>query len=70
MGIAQEVEKIMPEVVSTNGDGYKSMDYAKLVPLLIEAIKEQSMACQCKLVSRINGKAGTLRQVQTCNSSV
>ncbi len=39
--IAQEVEKIIPEVVSTNSEGYKSVDYAKLVPLLIEAIKEQ-----------------------------
>ncbi len=39
--IAQEVEKIIPEVVSTNTDGYKSVDYAKLVPLLIEALKEQ-----------------------------
>jgi len=39
--IAQEVEKIIPEVVTTNVDGYKSVDYAKLVPLLIEALKEQ-----------------------------
>ncbi len=39
--IAQEVENIIPEIVSTNADGYKSVDYAKLVPLLIEAIKEQ-----------------------------
>jgi hypothetical protein len=39
--IAQDVEKIIPEVVSTGIDGYKSVDYAKLVPLLIEAIKTQ-----------------------------
>jgi hypothetical protein len=39
--IAQEIEGIVPEVVSTAADGYKSVDYAKLVPLLIEAIKEQ-----------------------------
>ncbi len=39
--IAQEVESIVPEVVSTNEDGYKSVDYAKLVPLLIESIKSQ-----------------------------
>jgi len=39
--IAQEVESIVPEVVSTNDDGYKSVDYAKLVPLLIESIKAQ-----------------------------
>jgi hypothetical protein len=39
--IAQEVEHIVPEVVSTATDGYKSVDYAKLVPLLIEGMKEQ-----------------------------
>ncbi len=39
--IAQEIEKIIPEVVNTDGDGYKSVEYSKLVGLLIEAIKEQ-----------------------------
>ncbi|MCB9207291.1 MAG: tail fiber domain-containing protein [Ignavibacteriales bacterium] len=39
--IAQEVEKEFPELVLTNDDGYKSVDYAKLTAILIEAIKEQ-----------------------------
>ncbi|MDD2716461.1 MAG: tail fiber domain-containing protein [Candidatus Wallbacteria bacterium] len=39
--IAQEVEKIIPELVTTDKDGYKGLYYEKLVPLLIEAIKEQ-----------------------------
>ncbi|MDB5202486.1 MAG: hypothetical protein JWQ27_1895 [Ferruginibacter sp.] len=38
--IAQDVEAVVPEVVNTGTDGYKAIDYAKLVPLLIEAIKE------------------------------
>lgn len=38
--LAQNVEKIIPEAVSETG-GYKGVDYARLVPLLIEAIKEQ-----------------------------
>lgn len=37
--IAQEVEKVIPEAVNEK-DGYKGVDYAKLVPLLIESIKE------------------------------
>jgi hypothetical protein len=36
---AQNVEKIVPEAVNEK-DGYKGVDYARLVPLLIEAIKE------------------------------
>jgi hypothetical protein len=40
--IAQEVEKIAPEIVNTRDNGYKAVKYEKLVPLLIEAIKELS----------------------------
>ncbi|HEV8538738.1 MAG TPA: tail fiber domain-containing protein [Bacteroidota bacterium] len=39
--IAQEVEKVLPEVVSMDGSGYESMDYSKLAPVLVEAIKAQ-----------------------------
>ncbi|MEO7423537.1 MAG: tail fiber domain-containing protein [Fibrobacteria bacterium] len=38
--IAQDVEKVVPEVVATDSSGYKSMDYSRLVPLLVEAVKE------------------------------
>ncbi|MFA5928201.1 MAG: tail fiber domain-containing protein, partial [Candidatus Margulisiibacteriota bacterium] len=38
--IAQEIEKVLPEVVSEGGDGYKSVEYSKLAPLFIEAFKE------------------------------
>lgn len=38
--IAQEMEKILPEVVVTGDDGYKSVAYGNIVGVLIEAIKE------------------------------
>ena len=39
--IAQEVESLgLPGLTVTRGDGIKAVDYEKLVPLLIEAIKE------------------------------
>ncbi len=39
--IAQEVEKVLPELVHTNEDGYKSVEYFQLTAVLIEAVKEQ-----------------------------
>lgn len=39
--IAQEVEAVYPELVQTNENGYKMVDYAKLTPILLEAIREQ-----------------------------
>jgi hypothetical protein len=41
--IAQEVEKVFPELVRTGEDGYKSVDYTKLSAILIEAVKEQQI---------------------------
>jgi hypothetical protein len=38
---AQDVEKVLPEIVSEGSDGYLSVEYSKLTPVLIEAIKEQ-----------------------------
>lgn len=40
---AQEVEKVLPEVIKPApvDNKYKTLDYAKVVPLLVEAIKEQ-----------------------------
>ncbi|MFC1475755.1 tail fiber domain-containing protein [Candidatus Zixiibacteriota bacterium] len=38
--IAQELESIFPELVTTAADGYKAVDYTKLTPVLIEAVKD------------------------------
>ena len=38
--IAQEIEKVLPEVVATRKDGIKAVKYDRIVALLIESIKE------------------------------
>lgn len=40
--IAQDVEAVFPELVYTDSKGYKAVAYDKLVPVLIEAVKEQN----------------------------
>lgn len=37
--IAQEVEQVLPELVHTDENGYKSVEYANVVPVLVEAVK-------------------------------
>ena len=39
--IAQELEAEYPELIHTDGDGFKSVEYSTLGPILIEAMKEQ-----------------------------
>jgi hypothetical protein len=39
--IAQEVEKVLPEIVIMSKEGYMMVDYSKLTPVLIEAVKDQ-----------------------------
>jgi len=39
--IAQDVERVLPEVVSTNEDGFKAVEYGNIIAVLVEAIKEQ-----------------------------
>ena len=51
--IAQEIEKILPELVTTKENGYKAVKYDKLVSLLIEGIKELSVEVN-ELKEKIN----------------
>ena len=50
--IAQDVEKVCPEAVSTMDDGYRSVDYSKLTAVLVEAMKAQQAQIEA-LESRI-----------------
>ena len=51
--IAQEIEKILPEVVTTNDKGLKTVSYGNIVAVLIEAIKEQQVRIE-ELEDRLN----------------
>jgi hypothetical protein len=38
--LAQEIEEILPEIVELRKTGIKAVNYMKLIPLLVESIKE------------------------------
>ena len=52
--IAQEIETILPEAVTTRNNGYKAVNYEKIVPLLIEAVKTLTLKVE-ELESKIGG---------------
>jgi hypothetical protein len=59
--IAQDVEKVFPQVVGKNSEGYKTLDYEKLVAPMIVAIKELKAKndnleqCQERFMCRLFG---------------
>ncbi|HUT29124.1 MAG TPA: tail fiber domain-containing protein [Sedimentisphaerales bacterium] len=65
--IAQDVEKVLPELVSTNKQGYKSVDYTKLTPVLIEAVKELKAENE-SLKQRLEALEKTLQQLQAATT--
>lgn len=62
--IAQEVEKVFPEIVSKNpSTGYKTVEYGNLVAPLIEAVKEQQKQLdeQKQLIEKLQKEIQTLK---------
>ncbi len=44
-------EKIIPELIHTNQDGYKTMNYSKLTAVLVEAVKELKTTSDAKIAA-------------------
>ena len=61
--VAQEVEGIFPELVSTDSQGMKSLSYSKLIAPLIEAIKEQQGQI-LELVNQVQQQQAQIGQLQ------
>lgn len=61
--IAQDVQKIAPEAVHTDAKGMLSVDYPRLTPLLINAIKEQEakIAVQQKEIDELKSAVKALQ---------
>ena len=61
--IAQELEKVIPELTGVNTDGYYAVNYIALIPVLTEAIKEQDKTNQeqDKTVTELRNELAELR---------
>ena len=50
--LAQEVATVLPELVHTNTDGYLSLNYSGLTPVLVEAVKELEQRIATRLADK------------------
>jgi hypothetical protein len=63
--IAQELQTVFPELVATDTSGYLKVDYISMIPVLLEAIKEQSKSND-SLKSQIKSMNNQLSDIQNC----
>lgn len=47
--LAQDVEKVVPEIVGTDKNGWKSIYYSQVVALIVEAMKSMSNKYDTKI---------------------
>ncbi|MBI4451855.1 tail fiber domain-containing protein [Candidatus Woesearchaeota archaeon] len=61
--VAQDVEKVLPELVTTNSNGMKSVKYGSLIAPLIEAVKElgQQNTNQSKKIKELEQQIAKLQ---------
>ncbi len=73
--IAQNVEEFFPELVRTDRDGYKSLDYGKMTVVLLQAVKEQQETIEKQkeennlLTDRLNSMEVRLNQLESIISA-
>ena len=62
--IAQEVERVLPELVSRDGKGFLSLAYSEMLPVVVEAVKEQQKQIESQAASIAAQKALIVQQQQ------
>ena len=67
--LAQELEAVLPEAVETSEDGYKSVRYGEITPLLIEAIKEQQAIIENQQ-AKIDNQQKKIEELEAANSKL
>jgi hypothetical protein len=54
------VKEVLPEVAFEDSQGMQSIAYSSIIPVLIEAIKEQQ-----KVIEKLNGELSEIRDLKT-----
>jgi hypothetical protein len=68
--LAQEIEKIYPELVESDSSGYKKIYYYKLIPVMVEAIKEQQLIIDSLNIMVINYQKNIVENQQSLKTII
>jgi hypothetical protein len=74
--VAQEIKDVLPEVVSQDAQGYYSIAYSKVIPVLVEAVKEQQKEMDNERkeknteIEALKEKAATVDSLERQNDSL
>jgi len=60
--VAQEIQSVLPEIVAGRANGYLGVKYEKIVPLLIESIKEKKIKELKQEIDEIKEKCDCLNK--------
>ncbi len=64
--IAQEVEKVLPDLVHTDSTGMKSVEYGNIIPVLVEGYKSEKSRADL-LESRMDTLEARLQSLESAN---
>lgn len=69
--IAQEIEEILPDIVTTDADGNKAVNYISLIPVLVKSIQELQgqVAAQSSVIDNLNARL-TMRTDATVDRDI
>jgi hypothetical protein len=67
--VAQDVEGVLPQALTTDESGYKSVKYYELIPLVIEALKEEDKIGQEQARTMANQQAEIQRLTVANNTA-
>lgn len=62
--IAQEVEEVLPDIVRTEENGEKLVNYTALIPLLVQSVQElqKTVEAQAAMIEQLSGTQGLAKR--------
>jgi hypothetical protein len=63
--IAQEAREVLPEIVAQGSDGYLSVDYGRLTPVIVEALKQIKREKDTELAAIRSEKDAQINELRT-----